>query len=437
MDARLQQLSLNSSPTALLPGSPSRLVSSSNHRNLSTPQSMINSIHPSSYNPNMISSPQRGTPQNMQMRSNIASRLPSNERTYINVNPVAYASRQGITVNPNPTQIPELTRRSQSAASKQPQVPAIPRSQLVKKFVEPSYSTILQPERDAISFHSEQNTAKSLALTKSSIASQSKANTKTATPPPPLLQQYPSRLSTGIVQNQAAGSSEVDGAIYANTYAFNSNQSVASNYSELEALRSSDSQGSTEEELNSLNQNQLYSGISSTDRLSPVSSSYSELRQAIRPRPPQATPIAASSSYQCQGNPNQYDTSLYEPITPGVRARTVSVGANLASPAPNEQLNFNTLNSRNTVIGKNSYGSSDPSRSFNDGLSNDYFGLCSKCCNKIIGEGTGCTAMGRLYHIECFRCTSCECQLQGKPFYALDGKVCVYLSLNSTFVSFL
>ena len=425
MDIRLQQLSLNSSPTALMSHSPSRPRSSVNNRIIPTPQPLMNPIQQSSYNPNIISNPQRGTPQNMQMKSNVPSGVTSNERTYINVNPVAYVSRQGITVNPNPTQIPELTRRSQSAAPKQPQVPAIPRSQLVKKFVEPSYSTILQPERDAIALHGEPNRSASISLTKSSIANQSKTNAKTATPPPPLLQQHPTRLSTGIVQNQGQGTPEVDGAIYANTYAFHSNLSVASNYSELEALRSSDSQGSTEEELNSLNQNQLYSA---TDRLSPVSSSYSELRQAPRPRPPQATPVTATLSYPFQTNQNQYDnTSLYEPITPGVRARTVSVGANLASPAPNEQLNFHTLNSRNTVIGKSSYGSADPSRSINDGLSNDYFGLCSKCFNKIIGEGTGCTAMGRLYHIECFRCTSCECQLQGKPFYALDGKVCKYI----------
>ena len=223
-----------------------------------------------------------------------------------------------------------------------------------------------------------------------------------------------------------------DGAIYANTYAFNSNCSVTSNYSELEALRSSDSQGSTEEELNSLNHNQLYSGLTATDRLSPVSSSYSELRQAIRPRPPQATPTAATSSYpfQNQGSQIQYDTSLYEPITPGVRARTVSVGATLASPAPNEQLNFNTINSHNAVGGKSNYVTSDSQVTFNDVISHDYFGLCSKCFNKIIGEGTGCTAMGRLYHIECFRCTSCECQLQGKPFYALDGKVCILKNSN-------
>ena len=54
--------------------------------------------------------------------------------------------------------------------------------------------------------------------------------------------------------------------------------------------------------------------------------------------------------------------------------------------------------------------------------SSDYFGLCSKCRERIVGEGSGCTAMGRMYHVACFTCTHCRCLLQGKPFYALDGK---------------
>ena len=54
--------------------------------------------------------------------------------------------------------------------------------------------------------------------------------------------------------------------------------------------------------------------------------------------------------------------------------------------------------------------------------SSDYFGLCSKCRERIVGEGSGCTAMGRMYHVACFTCTHCHCLLQGKPFYALDGK---------------
>ena len=53
----------------------------------------------------------------------------------------------------------------------------------------------------------------------------------------------------------------------------------------------------------------------------------------------------------------------------------------------------------------------------------DSFGPCSKCLELIVGEGTGCSAMGRLYHIKCFTCHKCGCKLQGKPYYALDGKV--------------
>merc|ERR1719411_2273735 len=52
----------------------------------------------------------------------------------------------------------------------------------------------------------------------------------------------------------------------------------------------------------------------------------------------------------------------------------------------------------------------------------DNYGPCSKCYDAIVGEGKGCSAMGRLYHITCFTCHQCNCLLQGKPFYALDGK---------------
>lgn len=30
--------------------------------------------------------------------------------------------------------------------------------------------------------------------------------------------------------------------------------------------------------------------------------------------------------------------------------------------------------------------------------------------------------MDQIYHIFCFTCTDCQINLQGKPFYALDGK---------------
>ena len=54
---------------------------------------------------------------------------------------------------------------------------------------------------------------------------------------------------------------------------------------------------------------------------------------------------------------------------------------------------------------------------------NPSFWFSFKCGGKIVGEGSGCSAMAKLYHIACFRCHTCQCLLQGKPFYALDGKV--------------
>ena len=41
----------------------------------------------------------------------------------------------------------------------------------------------------------------------------------------------------------------------------------------------------------------------------------------------------------------------------------------------------------------------------NSSSDSDYLGTCVKCAEKIVGEGTGCSAMGRPYHILCFTCS--------------------------------
>lgn len=63
-------------------------------------------------------------------------------------------------------------------------------------------------------------------------------------------------------------------------------------------------------------------------------------------------------------------------------------------------------------------------QSMNMGADTESFGICVQCGKKVIGEGSGCTAMEQIYHIECFTCCQCQINLQGKPFYALDGKPC-------------
>lgn len=53
---------------------------------------------------------------------------------------------------------------------------------------------------------------------------------------------------------------------------------------------------------------------------------------------------------------------------------------------------------------------------------NDIYGICAQCGRKVEGEGTGCSAMDKVFHISCFCCFVCKVNLQGKPFYSLEGK---------------
>lgn len=276
------------------------------------------------------------------------------ERTYINVAPVAVASKKQSgdvhlirTYNDSAASRPPQLG-SEASKIQSPNVPAIPRSQVVNRFLEPSYSTLLQLQNDL------------------GAARQKKQ-----------LSQQP------IKDNSVRSGSSLYANIGSNEYQY--------------GVRSSDSQGSTtEEELLGL----VHQGPNPDCRPayyasppSPVSSSYSELRQAthgVHPlggyqyqhQRPASTSMAMMS--------NNYD-SVYEPV--------IARGSQ-----PPLLLSRQALMQHQQV------------------LSNDFFGLCAKCGGKIVGEGSGCSAMGKLYHIHCFRCHNCQCLLQGKPFYALDGK---------------
>lgn len=99
--------------------------------------------------------------------------------------------------------------------------------------------------------------------------------------------------------------------------------------------------------------------------------------------------------------------------------------------------------------------------------------MCNKCGEKVIGEGSGCTAMEQVYHIQCFTCYVCskfvnslffssirdikfnvflnetDKELRGKPFYAMESNphceecylvrsidsisICFYLEIYSIF----
>ncbi|XP_061593577.1 lipoma-preferred partner [Cololabis saira] len=54
--------------------------------------------------------------------------------------------------------------------------------------------------------------------------------------------------------------------------------------------------------------------------------------------------------------------------------------------------------------------------------SEEYFGRCASCGENVVGEGTGCTAMDQVFHVDCFVCMTCNTKLRGKPFYAVEKK---------------
>uniref|UniRef100_H2S1H7 LIM domain containing preferred translocation partner in lipoma n=1 Tax=Takifugu rubripes TaxID=31033 RepID=H2S1H7_TAKRU len=54
--------------------------------------------------------------------------------------------------------------------------------------------------------------------------------------------------------------------------------------------------------------------------------------------------------------------------------------------------------------------------------SEEYFGRCASCGDNVVGEGTGCTAMDQVFHVDCFVCMTCSTKLRGKPFFAVEKK---------------
>ncbi|KAJ3599573.1 hypothetical protein NHX12_033532, partial [Muraenolepis orangiensis] len=52
----------------------------------------------------------------------------------------------------------------------------------------------------------------------------------------------------------------------------------------------------------------------------------------------------------------------------------------------------------------------------------EYFGRCAMCEENVMGEGSGCTAMDQVFHVDCFVCRTCSSKLRGKPFYAVEKK---------------
>lgn len=155
---------------------------------------------------------------------------------------------------------------------------------------------------------------------------------------------------------------------------------------------------------------------------SPVSSSYSELRRATD------TGYPIGQDYQPYTMGSQTSStyeSIYEPINPRPPSQ-MSSRSNYSLYAPYVSgSQSGTLTRRENTSAKEvevDHLTDLLVQGMGSGDDADVYGICVKCGQKVIGENSGCTAMEQVYHISCFTCHQCAINLQGKPFYCLDGK---------------
>ncbi|CAF0997804.1 unnamed protein product [Adineta steineri] len=61
-------------------------------------------------------------------------------------------------------------------------------------------------------------------------------------------------------------------------------------------------------------------------------------------------------------------------------------------------------------------------KSINSSNEPNFFGMCARCNDEIVGEENGLVAMDRMYHVSCFTCTMCGGRLRGMHFYSMENK---------------
>lgn len=123
-----------------------------------------------------------------------------------------------------------------------------------------------------------------------------------------------------------------------------------------------------------------------------------------QPRRPEPVP---NQAYQPSGPKKTYITDVPPSLTPYTPGPAVPAKGSAPVAHPEDELERLTK--------KMLYDMDHPP-------SEDYFGRCASCGENVVGEGTGCTAMDQVFHVDCFVCMTCSSKLRGKPFYAVDKK---------------
>lgn len=176
---------------------------------------------------------------------------------------------------------------------------------------------------------------------------------------------------------------------------------------------------------------------------SPVSSSYSELRRATEPIGQDGDGGGYGLGYGLGSQSSSTYESIYEPINPPRPPSQLSSRSNYSlytpyggsssggaqtgggpSPSASRMDQHHHHQGKITEDRPSMMGGQPPQEAGVGGAGEDavdVYGLCVKCGEKVVGENSGCTAMEQIYHTKCFTCHHCAINLQGKPFYSLDG----------------
>ncbi|KAK6483774.1 lipoma-preferred partner-like protein isoform X1 [Huso huso] len=144
-----------------------------------------------------------------------------------------------------------------------------------------------------------------------------------------------------------------------------------------------------------------------------------------RPEPAYPTPATTGPGYQPPGPRKTYITDPPPAMAPtpmaqygappGMQPKGGSMPPMPPGPVPSHAAAARPEDELECLTKKMLYDMEHPP-------SEEYFGRCSRCSENVVGEGSGCTAMDQVFHVECFTCVTCSRKLRGQPFYAVEKK---------------
>ncbi|MGH0169401.1 UNVERIFIED_CONTAM: hypothetical protein FKN15_056712 [Acipenser sinensis] len=144
-----------------------------------------------------------------------------------------------------------------------------------------------------------------------------------------------------------------------------------------------------------------------------------------RPEPAYPTAVTTGPGYQLPGPRKTYITDPPPAMAPtlmaqygappGMQPKGGSMPPMPPGPVPSHAAAARPEDELERLTKKMLYDMEHPP-------SEEYFGRCSRCSENVVGEGSGCTAMDQVFHVECFTCVTCSRKLRGQPFYAVEKK---------------